>query len=301
MIGELLQAWFKSLLAGTFVGGVTGGFLALLIFAILAWLGLWNHSRLIGGWRIATLTLLGLFFAVIGILAGATWGICRAAEKKLLAAHLEEAPFLRQKLAPISAAGVQFIGSALTLAEHPEWLKDVATAKQLPAPALEAISSFQKGERQLDPEVLAKHLGSMSHAAIKKLFPLLEAQIASSHPEMLESPVYRRLRPYLLDLVIELLESKEKSSVGDGQDWLTGSLAQASRRDGQALLSRDELQAGIEKEGFHHLCCRPAAALIAVERCQICLFLAILLLLPPLIFLGLRRWLGPKPEEPVKS
>ena len=195
---------------------------------------------------------------------------------------------------------MQFIGSVLTLAEHPEWLKDVATAKQLPAPALEAISAFQKGERQLDPEVLAKHLGSMSREAIKKLFPLLEAQIASSHPEMLESPLYKRLRPYLLDLVIELLESKEKSAIGDGQDWLTGSLAQASRKDGQALLSRDELQAGIEKEGFHHLCCRPAASVIAVERCQICLFLAILLLLPALIFLGLRQWLGPKPEAPEK-
>jgi len=294
MIQDLILDWFSSLLVGTLLGATTGLVLVLLAFFGLARLGCWRHPRLRGGWRITVLCLLGLLFAAIGGMSGATWGFCRAAEKKILAIDIVEAPFLREKMAPFSAAAGQFIGSALILAENPAWINNLGEAKQLPDDALDAIQAFEKGERQLDTQEITKHLGSLSRSVIEKVFPILEAKVGASQPELLESPLYSRMRPYLIDLVVGIQESKEKELIGDEQSWLIGSLDEASRRDGDPLLSRAELQAGIEKEGFHHLCCRPAAALIASQRWQFCIVLLALLLFPLLVFYILRTRIAPK-------
>lgn len=299
MTQDLIFGWFSNLIMGTLLGAVTGLALVLLAFFGLARLGCWRHPRLSGGWRITALCLLGLLFAAIGGLSGATWGICRAAEKKILAIDIVEAPFLREKMAPLSAAAGQFIGSALILAENPAWLNDLDD-KQLPAAALDAIQAFEKGERQLDTQNISRHLGGLSRTVIEKVFPMLEAKVGASQPELLKSPLYSRMRPYLLELLIGIQESKEKELIGDGQHWFIGSLAEASRRDGEPSLSRAELQAGIEKEGFHHLFCRPAAALIASQRWQFCLILLALLLLPLLLFHVLRVRLGPRMPDSSK-
>lgn len=294
MIQDLILGWFSSLLVGTLLGSATGLLLVLLAFFGLARLGCWRHPRLRRGWRITVLCLLGLLFAAIGGLSGATWGFCRAAEKKILTIDIVEAPFLREKMAPFTAAAGQFIGSALILAENPDWINNLGEAKQLPADALDAIQAFEKGERQLDTQEITKRLGSLSRSVIEKVFPMLEAKVDASQPDLLKSPLYSKMRPYLLDLMIGIQVSRQEDLIGDGQNWLIGSLAEASRRDGEPQLSRSELQAGIEKEGFHHLCCRPAAALIASQRWQFCLLLLALLLLPPLLFHILRVRLAPK-------
>ncbi len=289
MLQDLILSWFSNLLLGTLLGALVGLVLGLLIFLGLAKLGTWRHPRLNGGWRLATLCLVGLFFISIVGLTGATWGFCRAAETKLLTTQLNEAPFLLEKLAPMSAAAGQFIGSSLILAENPAWLADLTKAQQLPSAANDAIEAFEKGERQLDPKLLSKYLGNLSRPVIEKLFPVIEARLVANNPELLKSPVYTQMRPYLIELLVEIYTSKEKESIGDSQDWLIGSLVKASRNDGQSMLSKTELHAAISNEGFHHICCRPAAAVIASQRWQFCLFFLAFLLLPPLPFHFLRR------------
>ncbi|MES2982804.1 MAG: hypothetical protein V4727_10865 [Verrucomicrobiota bacterium] len=289
MLPDIIFSWFSNLFVGTLLGGLIGLVLGLMVFLGLAKFGTWAHPRLNGGWRLATLILVGLFFASIAGLSGATWGFCHAAEKKLLAIQVNEAPFLKEKLAPMSAAAGQLIGTSLILAENPAWLKDIASAQQLPTAANEAIAAFEKGEHHLDPQLLSKHLGNLTRPVIEKLFPVIEARLATSNPELLKSSVYTEMRPYLLDLLVSICASKEENTIGDEQRWLIDSLTLASRKDGQPMLSNKELHAAITNEGFHHLCCRPAAAVIASQRWQFCLFLLAFLLLPPLPFHILRR------------
>lgn len=295
MLHDIIFGWFSNLLAGTLLGASVGLMLGLLIFLLLAKLGTWRHPRLMGGWRITTLCLLGLFFVAIGGLTGATWGFCRSAEKKLLTARIEEARFLQEKLAPISGAAGELIGTSLVLSENPEWLAVLTKSQQLPSAANDAIAAFEKGERQLDPKLLSKHLGNLTRPMIEKLFPVIEAKLGENNPELLKSSVYTQMRPYLLELLIDIYTSKEKEKIGDEQDWLISSLTKASRKDGQPMLSKTELHSAIENEGFHHLCCRPAAAVIASQRWQFCLLLLAFLLLPPLPFHFLRRQHGQKP------
>lgn len=289
MLQDLILSWFSNLLMGALLGGLVGLVLGLLIFLVLAKFGIWAHPRLKGGWRITTLCLLGLFFTSIGGLTGATWGFCRAAEEKLLATQMDEAPFLQEKLAPISGTAGQFIGSFLILAENPAWLEDLTKKQQLPTAATDAIEAFEKGERQLDPKLLSENLGNLSRPVIEKLFPVIEVRVVASNPELLKSSFYSEMRPYLLDLIIDIYASKEKENIGNEQSWIIDSLAKASRKDGQPKLSKTELHSAIENEGFHHLCCRPAAAMVASQRWQFCLFLLAFLLLPPLPFHFLRR------------
>jgi hypothetical protein len=289
MLQNIIFSWFSNLLVGTLLGALVGLVLGLLIFLGLAKLGTWRHPRLNGGWRITALCLLGLFFVSIGGLTGATWGFCRAAEEKLLTTQMDEAPFLQEKLAPISGKAGQFIGSFLILAENPGWIKDLTKVQQLPIAATDAIEAFEKGERQIDPKLLSKNLGNLTRPVVEKLFPVIEARVVASNPDLLKSSFYNEMRPYLLELIIDIYASKEKETIGDEQSWIINSLTKASRKDGQPMLSNSELKSAIENEGFHHLCCRPAAAVIASQRWQFCLFLLAFLLLPPLPFHFLRR------------
>jgi hypothetical protein len=286
---DSIFGWLSNLLVGTLIGTVVGIVLGLLIFLGLAKLGTWRHPRLHGGWRIATLSLVGLFIVVIGGLTGATWGFCRAAETKLLATQLKESSFLLEKLSPLSATASELIGSALILAENPVWLEDIAREQQLPSAANDAIEAFEKGECQLDPKLLSEHLGNLTRPVIEKLFPLMEARLVANNPELLKATVYKQMRHYLLEFLIEIYTSKEKESIGDNQEWLIDSLVKASRNDGQPMLSKEELHTAITNEGFHHIFCRPAATMIASQRWQFCLLLLAFLLLPPLPFHFLRK------------
>jgi hypothetical protein len=131
---------------------------------------------------------------------------------------------------------------------------------------------------------------------------MLEEQVAARQPGLLASPLYVRLRPHLLELLVGLLENQEKEAIGQQQSWLVARLAEASRADGRPGLSCTELQSGMEGQAFQKLCCQPAAAVIAAERWQISLLLTSLLLLPALLFLALRFMLpGARPPAAAQQ